>query len=146
MEKFCTLLLTAFISMSSLAAGMGGHGLLLQLQETQEINKSFMTGTIFLPGKEKDRMGLSLHIEQRRLPLFGTVIGGSHAEMLNKLTLTYRLSDRVEMGLVREGSFGRGIGFEYRLIQTRHMTVWGGILHNPDSGGRIPMIGIKGDW
>ena len=66
---------------------------------------------------------------------------GNSAGSWNRRFLTYKFSDRLDMGVVRTGCLGSGVGFEYHF--TKHVILWGAVLRSHDTGKKIPMVGIR---
>lgn len=144
----------AFISMPSLAARKTGdqtppfqfRGINGDLPEIgANIHERYLLFGLTPHHHEKGNAlsKVSLLIEQQRLPVLGTISGDDNVTVRNKITLTYRFSNQTTVGVMREGSFGRGVGFEYSLTRHTRTTVWGALLRSPYYGERIPMIGIK---
>ena len=59
----------------------------------------------------------------------------------DKRMLVYRLSDHLDLGVVRTGYLGRGVGLKYHL--EGHISIWGAFLRSSVMEKRTPMFGIS---
>ena len=69
-------------------------------------------------------------------------VKGSSTEW--KKFLSYRFSDRLDMGIVRTGYLGTGLGLEYHM--RREIIVWCAVVHAHETRAKVPMIGISSEF